>query len=135
MRDEMKKGHILYVEDDDLVRRSTTRVLERAGYDVWACPDVETAKRGLKAFAFDCVVSDWQLGFASTGADVYALVKEHQPALALRFLFLSGHEPKDHKAVPWMEKPATAKQLLRFVDELMRLARLDRQTDVRGSAL
>lgn len=128
------KGHILYVEDDELVRRTTVRVLERAEYDVFACADVATAERGLKAMMFDAVVSDWQLGWSTTGAEVYALVKQYQPRLALRFLFLSGHEPKDHKAVPWMEKPAEPKAFLRFVDELMLLARLDRQTLVRGSA-
>lgn len=49
---------ILYVDDDDGLRRLTQRALTRRGFDVETAPDAEAALSLLKAEAFDLVAID-----------------------------------------------------------------------------
>ena len=49
---------ILLAEDDDSLRRFLAKALERAGYEVVACPDGEAALEALDQGPFDLLLTD-----------------------------------------------------------------------------
>src|SRR5262245_28194924 len=51
-------GRILLADDDAMVARSMTRILERAGYEVATASSGENAAEILKGSTFDVVLSD-----------------------------------------------------------------------------
>jgi ActR/RegA family two-component response regulator len=114
----MHKGHILYVEDDKLVRDTLARALRRAGYYVFDCDTVELATAAARTIRFDAVICDWNVG-DDTGDKVYATVERIQPDLLRRFVFLSGAHPQVDVHAMWIEKPATPSWILRVVDGLV----------------
>ena len=123
------KGHVLYVEDDDLLRKIIARSLRKAGYEVITCSCVTEARNALKAFQYDVVISDWLLGADGNGGEVYELCKQLQPKLAERFVFVSSDPPVLDEHVPWLEKPTTTSDISRVIDELI----TRRQSPVGGS--
>lgn len=79
---------ILVVDDDELIRRTLRRIL--SSHEVTeACSGAE-ALHGLAARSdYDVILCDLMMP-GITGIDVYEQIKETEPALASRFLFMSG---------------------------------------------
>jgi hypothetical protein len=102
--------------------------------DVSAVASVVEVAAALSVFKFDAVVSDWDLGRGGTGGQVYDLVRERQPTLVTRFMFLCGDRPVTTAHLPWLQKPARNRDVVAAVTELVfSSARGGRQTGVRGS--
>src|SRR5581483_11359909 len=77
---------ILLAEDDDSLRAFLTRALERAGYDVTACPDGETAVEALEQ-TFDVLLTDIVMP-GIDGIEVARQAAARQPGL--RIMFITG---------------------------------------------
>ena len=103
------------------------------GYDVLGCTCVVQARNALQAIQFDVVVSDWDLGIGGIGGDVYELVKQLQPVLTSKFLFVSATQPRLDDYVPWLEKPVGTRKILDAIHDLIWPARPRRQTQRVGS--
>ncbi|MCC7386947.1 MAG: PAS domain S-box protein [Deltaproteobacteria bacterium] len=111
------KGHecVLVVEDDDMVRRLTERILKNAGYHVLAAAGGDEAFRlceGRKA-RVDLVVTDVVMPHMS-GAELVERLRRMNPAL--KALFMSGYTdeavaPHAIQAGPLLTKPFSAADL------------------------
>jgi len=77
---------ILLAEDDDSLRGFLSRALERAGYEVTACPDGETAVEALDR-TFDVLLTDIVMP-GIDGIEVARRAAALQPHL--RIMFITG---------------------------------------------
>src|ERR1700759_228985 len=77
---------ILLAEDDDSLRGFLARALERAGYEVVACPDGETAVEALDTF-FHVLLTDIVMP-GIDGIEVARQAAARQPHL--RIMFITG---------------------------------------------
>ncbi|MFP4601137.1 MAG: response regulator, partial [Persicimonas sp.] len=122
---EPLSGHILLIEDQPLVRKITTKILEEAGLEVTAVAGGGQAidlvgKRG--ALAFDLVISDVVMPHMS-GQEVVSRLRELGPQL--KFLFISGYPdnyslPRSSElAVDILMKPFTSAKLTETVRSLL----------------
>ncbi|WP_118184303.1 response regulator [Paraburkholderia phosphatilytica] len=81
--------HVLYVEDDELVRESTTELLRAYGLNIWEASDAATTQRLLAEQHIDVLLTDVGLGGLS-GIDLAIDACERYPHL--RVVFLSGYD-------------------------------------------
>jgi CheY-like chemotaxis protein len=84
----MKALRILFVEDNEDLRESTSQVLERLGHSVVAVGDAEKALNRLEMETFDVLFSDLSLP-KMTGAELAREVVEHYPGT--RIIITSGY--------------------------------------------
>jgi two-component system, cell cycle response regulator CpdR len=77
---------ILLAEDDDSLRGFLARALERAGYEVVACPDGETAVEALDQ-TFHVLLTDIVMP-GIDGIEVARIAAARQPAM--RIMFITG---------------------------------------------
>jgi len=77
---------ILLAEDDDSLRGFLTRALERAGFEVHACPDGDTAAEALDQ-SWDLLLTDIVMP-GMDGIEVARLAAARQPGL--RIMFITG---------------------------------------------
>ena len=77
---------ILLAEDDDSLRGFLTRALERAGFEVLACPDGDTAADALDQ-PWDLLLTDIVMP-GLDGIEVARLAAARQPGL--RIMFITG---------------------------------------------
>lgn len=116
-------GRLLLVEDDPLVRRSTGRLLEQAGWEVVQVTDGDEALALLaSAPAFTCVVTDCSMARLS-GEALASTIAIRWPDLPV--LLISGNRvPSDEVlAAPRrarLEKPLDPALLLKVLRELTR---------------
>jgi PAS domain S-box-containing protein len=112
---------VLLVEDDELVRRSASRVLRRAGYAVHEASDADSARAVWQREAghIDLLVSD----FGLPDENGYALgmqLREQRPSLPV--LLTSGYGGEGEtlpSELPFVEKPFTHATLLEAVGALL----------------
>jgi CheY-like chemotaxis protein len=117
-----RRGRILIVDDEPRLARSMRLLLEPAY-------DVVTTTSGSEALTlvssgqrFDVVVCDLQMP-GTTGMDIYTQLRERQPELARRLVFMSGgaYTPQASqfiRTVPnrVLEKPVRPELLLATID-------------------
>jgi two-component system cell cycle response regulator CpdR len=77
---------ILLAEDDESLRGFLARALERAGYEVTACPDGETAVEALDQ-AFHVLLTDIVMP-GIDGIEVARIAAQRQPQI--RIMFITG---------------------------------------------
>ena len=77
---------ILLAEDDDSLRGFLSRALERAGYEVTACPDGETAVEALDQ-TYDVLLTDIVMP-GIDGIEVARIAAARQPRM--RIMFITG---------------------------------------------
>ncbi|HET9945923.1 MAG TPA: PAS domain S-box protein, partial [Actinomycetes bacterium] len=113
-------GHVLVVEDEEMLGRALRRVLERAGYSV---TDVRSAEDALEldfSDGPDLVVSDVTLPGMS-GLELAARVRRLRPQV--RVLLMSGYaEPAESTVdadLPLLVKPFSLDTFLAQVDEVL----------------
>ncbi|UCF40839.1 MAG: PAS domain S-box protein [Gemmatimonadota bacterium] len=119
------KETILLVEDEDTLRRSAKRVLERYGYTVLVAADGQEALELFRAHKreIDLVVSDLVMPRVG-GAQLHRVLQEEGGDV--RFLLASGyvgresggHQPID-PSIPMLRKPWALGELLVQVRELL----------------
>ena len=121
-----ESGRVLVVEDDELVRDMTVRLLERAGFDV-VIADSASAGMLVRAGGVDILLADVVMPGRS-GTDLVAEVLVAVPEVAV--VLISGYT--EHaldlqdlvvRGVVFISKPATLAQLLDAIAQARRLAR------------
>jgi two-component system cell cycle sensor histidine kinase/response regulator CckA len=109
---------VLLVEDEDAVRRTARRVLERNGYHVLEAGNGQEALEILRELGdkIALVISDVVMPKMS-GTDLYEIARRELPDV--RFVLMSGYAAKDissgpnhYPAVPFLQKPWTTSELL-----------------------
>ncbi|MGC3937610.1 PAS domain-containing protein [Roseobacter sp. EG26] len=85
--------NVLLVEDNDIVRRVTTRILMSLGYNVDGVADAEEFHRFLKSGKhFDVVVCDVILPGGTSGPQLINSLRSTQPDIPV--IFVSGYAPE-----------------------------------------
>jgi signal transduction histidine kinase/ActR/RegA family two-component response regulator len=121
----VRSGRILVAEDDDAVRTSTGRMLERAGFSVVLAPDGAVALQLLRDSLepFDLLLSDVVMPGMS-GSALVAQARQLKPELAV--LFMSGYADDEAvqrelaaDTVVCLPKPFTSSELLAFVSRAL----------------
>ena len=120
-------GHILLVEDEDMVRAVAERALTRQGYTVVAVGDgdegLEAVRGGQK---FDLVVSDVVMPTMDGPAMAREIRKLH-PRLPV--LFMSGYAEEqlrreiDIDSMHFIAKPFSVQQIAKKVEQVLRASR------------
>ncbi|PZR17670.1 MAG: hypothetical protein DI536_05005 [Archangium gephyra] len=127
-----EKGRVLVVDDDSLVRNSLAALLEEE-FAVECAPDAAAADSLLAAHPFEVVLADFEMP-GRNGVDFLRDVHERFPGMM--GLLITGHS--DHPLVlaanktaevsRVIEKPYDPERMLRWVDNVVKLARLQRST-------
>ncbi len=119
------RQRLLFVDDDDVVRRATERTLSRA-FDVVTANGVQQALATLDSGneAVDVIVCDVMMPDGG-GEALYTKLQSARPDLAQRMLFLTGgvsatgaQEFLAHQPQPVLTKPLELVRLLQAVAEL-----------------
>ena len=110
---------VLYIEDDELVRRASVQSLQLAGFDVTGHPSVESAARSINADFPGVIVSDIRLPGAS-GLDLLAQCHERAPDVPV--ILVTGHgdismavQAMRDGAYDFIEKPFASERLIETV--------------------
>jgi DNA-binding NtrC family response regulator len=113
---------VLYVDDEEAIRRAVRAWLTRKGHVVHTAHDVESAVHILETHPIDGVFIDVWLG-ADSGMTLHDWIREHDPSLAHRMVFVSGdlmpsenveRAVREH-GVSLVAKPFDLKELERIV--------------------
>ena len=117
------RQRLLFVDDDDVVRRATKRTLSRA-FDVVLASSVQNALDTLEAGSVDVIVCDVMMPDGG-GEALYTKLRVLHPQLAERMLFLTGgvmlahaQEFLSQQPQPVLTKPLELVRLLQAVAEL-----------------
>ncbi|MES2306307.1 MAG: MHYT domain-containing protein [Gemmatimonadota bacterium] len=116
---------ILVADDEESIRRSATRVLERFGYQVFTAVDGEEALQRVAELgdALDLVISDVVMPNMG-GRELYRALR--RDAVDVAFLYTSGYAAREvHESielepeVPFLHKPWAMSDLLTKVREVL----------------
>ncbi len=114
---------IVIVEDEELVRAVTARVLDRAGYTVIEAPDGEEALRLVRRHqpAIDLLITDVVMAKLG-GLELARRVASERPGFPI--LLMSGYNrdemPAEDPAIGFLQKPFAPNELLESVSRLLR---------------
>lgn len=114
--------HVLYIEDDEGLARSSLRFFRRYFPDA-AVSRVDSSAAAvacLQSVQFDVVLSDFDLGAGGSGGSVLAWIEQNQPHLLPRFIFLSGNGACAGRGVTWLEKPCSFTVLATAITDVLR---------------
>ena len=105
-----RKRHVLIVDDDIPLAWSLKETLEIDGYEATIVPDGALALKFVQEHQLDAVVCDLQMSRVE-GDLLYATVERSNPALARRFIFITGLDdyPQFQKFIDTIELPALHK--------------------------
>jgi len=113
-------GVMLVVDDEDIVRRLTTRMLESDGFRVVEARSGSEALDLLGTLGVQLVVCDIEM-HGMSGFDLADLMSAHWPDVPL--ILMSGHgRPPSEYARHFLAKPFTTDELLGAVETLVRRA-------------
>ena len=85
---------MLYVDDEDAIRRALTSWLTRRGHTVYTAGSSDAALSILKAHQVDAMFIDIWLG-SESGFDLFEWVDMNQPELGQRTAFVTGAIVRD----------------------------------------
>src|SRR5258706_1693490 len=110
---------VLYIEDDELVRRASVQSLQLAGFEVTGFASVEAAGRAISGDFPGVIVSDIRLPGAS-GLDLLAQCRERAPDVPV--ILVTGHgdismavQAMRDGAYDFIEKPFASERLIETV--------------------
>jgi two-component system, NtrC family, C4-dicarboxylate transport response regulator DctD len=110
---------VIFIEDDELVRRASVQSLQLAGFDVAGHGSVESAARAVDANFPGVIVSDIRLPGAS-GLDLLAQCRERAPDVPV--ILVTGHgdismavQAMRDGAYDFIEKPFASERLIETV--------------------
>lgn len=106
---------IMYVDDEEAIRRAVGTWLTRRGHVVHAAADAAAARAIVQAEALDGVFIDLWLGDDS-GLDLFKWIEAHDSSLAQRVAFVTGDMfnealGESRLARPVLTKPFALRQL------------------------
>ncbi|TDV18487.1 sigma-54-dependent transcriptional regulator [Paraburkholderia caballeronis] len=114
-----KGSEVLYVEDDELVRRAGVQSLQLAGFHATGFASAEAAQPAIGAEFAGVIVSDIRLPGAS-GLDLLAQCREHAPDVPV--ILVTGHgdismavQAMRDGAYDFIEKPFATERLIETV--------------------
>ncbi len=117
---------VLLIEDEPAVLALVRAVLEGHGYVVVPTESGAEALRLLADGDFHGVVSDMRTPGGVDGAQVYAWIATHRPALASRLVFITGDIANEETAAtlrrtgaPCVEKPFRVHDFIAVVERTM----------------
>lgn len=118
---------ILIIEDEEIIRNSMRRLLERNGYDIAASPSLESATEKYQPSDFDLIISDLRLPGAP-GTEIIPLAGETPVIIMTSYASVSSAvEAMKQGAVDYVAKPFDHEDLLLAVTRVLEEARLRRQ--------
>jgi DNA-binding NtrC family response regulator len=118
---------ILIVEDEDIIRNSICRLLERNGFDAVGAADVEQAVGAFRAKNIDLIVSDLRLPGAA-GTDLIQLADGVPVIIMTSYASVrSAVDAMKHGAVDYVAKPFDHDELLLAVRRALKERQLQRQ--------
>jgi len=105
-----RRKHVLIVDDEIQFAWALKETLEDRGYDATIVPDGALALKFVLQHRLDAVVCDLQMSGAE-GDLLYATVGRSNPALARRFIFITGTDDfsKFQQFIESVELPALRK--------------------------
>lgn len=112
---------VLYVENEEILRRAVARILGM-DYNVTSAENGQEAVECLKAGDFDVVLSDVDMPFMD-GIELYEWVRAEKPDLVKRFIFLSGSSDREtgrkirQTSAKLLEKPCGLGELKAAINE------------------
>lgn len=110
-----RRSSVLLIDDDPLVRRATSRLLELKGHRVLCAEDRARGVQALGAERFDVILLDRSL---AGGSDAREVARLRELAPDARVLFFTGDQLTDEEAAQAdgvVKKPVSTEQLLRAV--------------------
>ena len=120
-----RKRHVLIVEDNIELAAAYQELLEIQGYEVSYSPNGAAALQHVMIHPTDAVVCDLQMPRLE-GDLFYATIERAQPALARRFVFITGMAEDEHfrefvahVQAPVLRKPIQVTALLAEVARVM----------------
>lgn len=118
---------ILIIEDEEIIRNSIRRLLDRNGYDTAACPSLESAIEKYRPSDFDLILSDLRLPGAP-GIDIIPHAGETPVIIITSYASVpSAVDAIKRGAVDYIAKPFDHDELLHAVNRVLEEARLRRQ--------
>lgn len=118
---------ILIIEDEEIIRNSIRRLLDRNGYDTAACPSLESAIEKYRPSDFDLILSDLRLPGAP-GIDIIPHAGETPVIIITSYASVpSAVDAMKRGAVDYITKPFDHDELLHAVNRVLEEARLRRQ--------
>ena len=121
----MRPRHILVVEDESGLRELIANILLLDHHEVDTVRDGAEALYRIERRTYDLIISDFRMPELD-GVGLYREIKQRQPELVSRFLFVSGtgHEPEYQRflaenAVPILTKPFSLANLQRLTREVL----------------
>src|SRR4051812_29254691 len=111
-------ANVLYVDDEDAIRRAVVTWLTRRGHVVHAAPTIAAARDLLETVPIDGAFIDLWLGDES-GVELQKWIDEHRPELAAKTVFVTGEVAADEGSGqtigrlgrPVLSKPFDLRQL------------------------
>jgi FixJ family two-component response regulator len=126
-------GTVFLVDDDEALRRATTRMLTASGFEVRGFASAEEYLAGLDAAAAGCLLLDLRLPGRS-GLELQRLLLER--GCRLPIVFLTGHADvpasvyaMKQGAVDFLEKPARGEELIAALQRALALDAEQRRID------
>jgi PAS domain S-box-containing protein len=113
----------LIVEDEAPIRSLLARLVARRDYDIVEASSCAEAKAAAAVHAFDLVLCDLRLADGN-GREVLRCLRERQPEVGRRFVFVSGDiggligADREIAQMPRLNKPFTASDLDQLLDDL-----------------
>jgi len=118
---------ILIIEDEEIIRNSMRRLLERNGYDIAACASLESATEKYQPADFDLIISDLRLPGAP-GIEIIPLAGDTPVIIMTSYASVtSAVDAMKRGAVDYVAKPFDHDDLLLTVARVLEEARLRRQ--------
>ena len=128
--DEVIRGRLLLVEDEEAVREFASAVLIGAGADVVAVGNIDEAKSRLQKESFDAVIMSGRMPGGMTVSGMHAWLAEKHPEMEHRILFTFAHVADeetraflDKHQIPSLLKPFEIADLIANSRTLLRKAR------------
>ncbi|MDH5183272.1 MAG: sigma-54 dependent transcriptional regulator [Gammaproteobacteria bacterium] len=128
-------SHILIVEDEEIIRTSLKRLLERNDYEVSVMGSVDEALKSEDPTRFDLIISDLRLPGAK-GTDIIAHVGDTPVLIMTSYASVrSAVEAMKQGAVDYIAKPFDHDEMLMLVARVLNTSQLQRQNAILKSEL
>jgi len=128
-------SHILIVEDEEIIRSSLQRLLQRHDYQVSVAGSVDEALQSGDPARFDLIISDLRLPGAA-GTEIIARVGDTPVVIMTSYASVrSAVEAMKQGAVDYIAKPFDHDEMLMLVERVLKTNRLQRQNAVLKSEL
>lgn len=128
-------SHILIVEDEEIIRSSLRRLLERNDYEVSVAASVDEALQSGDPTRFDLIISDLRLPGAE-GTEIIAHVGSTPVLIMTSYASVrSAVDAMKQGAVDYIAKPFDHDEMLLLVERVLKQNQMQRQNAVLKSEL